>query len=194
MILPLAVISLFGLGLYLWRKNRRSKLLATTTAVVPVATPTTTVVPAPAKKRSWSWIWLVVIVLVVVGANWGYRYYKNIQPTASKTPPVAPAQTQQWQLCWEKIPEHRGKTAMRRNCNTAYVERRDEILVVKYVFSGGQGTIVAPKTLDGAYLGAWRDRTGSGNIFFRFVSPSSALGWQDDGKGTEKDPTSLSQK
>jgi hypothetical protein len=136
-------------------------------------------------------IGLFILFLVLAVVRWGQKKAKEAEATAKKQQIAAPVQ---WQLCWEKTPEHRGKTAIRRNCNSAVVERQDEILVVKYNFSGGQGVIIASKTPDGAYLGTWRDSTGSGNIFLRFVSPSSALGWQDDGKGTEKDPTSLSPK
>jgi len=156
-------------------------------------TATTSTPPTPAKKRSFGWLWVILVLATLTLIFWPKS---EPQKSGEKKSDVAtqttqPPPLQHWQLCWEKAPGHIGKTAIRLNCNTAVVERQDEILVVKYTFSGGQGIITAPKTPDGAYLGTWRDSTGTGNIFLRFTSPSSALGWQDDGEKTEKDPTSL---
>ncbi len=147
----------------------------------------------PFRKRNWSWLWwIVVIILVILGALWGYQYYKKFT-TTPKNQPITAIQQVQWQLCWEKKPEQEGKTRMRANCTPAQIERKDDILVVKYNLSvGGYGTIIC-SLASGAYSGIWRDVWGSGNIYLRFTSETSAFGWVDDGAGTEKIPTSLSK-
>lgn len=146
-------------------------------------TTTTTTVPAPTKKTSFAWLgWVVAIVLVVIGANLGYRYYKNaIQPPAPKSPIAAPAAVApEWQLCWEKIPGHTGTTNTRQLCLPAQILRDNASLVLTYPYGDGRGTMEA-KSGDGTvYDGLWKDPGGWGNVHLRFTSPTSAVGWVDE--------------
>lgn len=97
-----------------------------------------------------------------------------------------------WQLCWEKKPEHEGKTGMRNHCVPVTMEKRTSShLIFAYDGNFGKG-LQEGTSIDGvSYSGEWRDGTGWGKFHLRFTSSDTAFGWSDDeGKG-EKIPNVL---
>lgn len=133
-------------------------------------------------------IFIVIAILIAGVTTLMYSEKKKEGEGAKK------ASTQNWQLCWEKKPEHEGKTGKRLDCTPAVIKQKDDVLVVEYELTGGGlGKIVCQQDSDPeAYTGTWKDEWGSGNIHQRFTSPFSSFGWQDDGQDTEKIPTSIS--
>jgi len=136
----------------------------------------------------------LIIAIVIVGISiLAYSGKKKKEVTGGFEPEAA---AQNWQLCWEKKPEHEGKTGKRLDCTPAVIKQKNDELVIEYELTGGgSGKIVCQQDSDHeTYTGTWKDKWGSGSIHLRYTSPFSAFGWQDDGLGTEKIPTSVSVK
>lgn len=141
-----------------------------------------------------SWLWLIGIVIIVLGIS--LTLASNAKKIAAQKPTSAPtAESQQWELCWEKKPEHKGKTATKNHCMSARIEKRtNSYLVLSYNGNFGIGTQEGT-SIDGvSYDGEWKDSTGWGKFHLKFVSPNTAFGWSDDeGKG-EKIPNVFTKK
>ena len=128
-------------------------------------------------KRLLTAILSVAAVLILVGL-W------MLGPSKTKT-----SQDEHWQLCWEKKPEHIGKTSTRQLCLSARIETRTpSYLVISYSYSEGRGAMEGTSANGMEYNGQWKDSIGWGNFHLRFTSPTSAVGWVDE-KG--KNPINL---
>jgi hypothetical protein len=137
------------------------------------------------------WWLLIGLVAVVLLLGWTFRPKK--ETTTAKTAAIAtPAQAEQWQLSWEKKPEHIGKTGIRSLSLPAQIEKRNNShIIISYSFPGGSG-VMEGISVDGvSYDGQWKDSTGWGKWHLHFVSSDTAFGWSDDGGKGEKVPNVL---
>lgn len=151
---------------------------------------TSTIMSKPPAWLWWLFIGLVAVVFLLVGRVFGPK--KETTPRAAQKTATAPARADQWQLNWEKKPEHTGKTGIRSLSLPAKIEKKtNNHIIVSYSFSGGSGVMEGTSTDGVSYSGKWKDSTGWGKWHLRFVSPDTAFGWSDDeGKG-EKVPNVL---
>lgn len=146
--------------------------------------------PEP-KKGGKGFVFAGLILVCVSAAFLGYSLLANfLFPTAKPAP--APVISQNWQLCWEKKPEHGGKTGMRNHCIPAKIETRtSSYLVISYNGNSGKG-VQEGTSIDGvSYSGGWKDPTGWGKFHLRFTSSDTAFGWLDDEDKGEKIPNVL---
>jgi len=146
-------------------------------------------------KTTISILAVIAVVITAIFVLGGREKLKAPLPQPLRISTTQPAPLQQWQLCWEKKPEHEGKTGIRRECLSARVESRtDAHVVISYTYPGGRGVMEGTSTDGIGYDGEWKDSTGWGKWHLRFVSSDAAFGWSDDEGEGEKIPNVLEKK
>lgn len=126
-----------------------------------------------------------------------FLFYASKYAKEYETPEKASTQVaaKNWQLCWEKPPEHKGKTEMRSTCLPAKIEKLNKnIITISYAFTGGSGVMEGASTDGVDYDGTWIDQTGSGTWHLKSTSENSAFGWTSDNGSSVKIPMSFNAK
>lgn len=145
-------------------------------------------------------IWIVASVVVGLGlrhlalqqaAQVAQRAEQIKQAAAISQTKQATIVSQQWQVCWQKVPGAKGFSNTQFKCMPTTVKRDNSSLLLVYRYDNNrQGTMEATSSDGASYDGTWRDAGGWGKFHFWFTSPTTALGWIDE-KGEKPIPLSL---
>ena len=146
------------------------------------------------KAPSWLWWLLIGLVAAILSAGWIFWPKKETTKTSQSQSAQQATVSQPWQLCWEKKPEHTGKTNTRQHCVPTIIETRTaSYIVVSYICSEGLGVMEGTSINGIDYDGLWKDSTGWGKWHLKFVSADTAFGWSDDEGKKEKAPNVLTR-
>lgn len=135
---------------------------------------------------------LVYIVVSVNGWSWSESFGQREPVGVGGNAGVA---TNNWQLCWDKVPGYKGETATRGKCLKAKIEtRNDDLIIISYVSSSGKGVQKGTSSDGSSYSGEWKDPTGWGRWHLKFISSETAFGWSDDKGSGYKQPNVLERR